>query len=912
MYIYYDKDNPLSDGIRSHFLKTVGDFKGVVYETHVPESVTDFTDIVSEITLDSDQAAIINLLDSNAMNLLESLDEFNIKPPKYSMITFIPGYKTLNDARKKMNGNYAWVQFPPNFYYYSDEEKYLNKMFYMITAHSQSQRAFAGVELWAQIVTKVNTTDVNIYRLSAYNIDNTDLLIQDGYDLIYGKNLYLRSSNYINTNPILLKFVGEETVIEYQSYLNFIPRVFIPENGISFFCNWQIPGAFEKMPIRISEKALIITSFIGPFSIQDDYSTKALLGGVDHYNAFLRGAAGVAPIVRVAESPEQEREIAEEFMKSDTLFLFACNNPDCLNNIRDIVDKGNKLLTTPTIYEGQNCSRNIFHTGLLPNQYIPLMMNYIIAQKLGTVLQFLGTEGLFSRTIAQMLQERYSTILTILEPIYYDANKIMFETIEVVEMINNMISNTDSEKKILIISSLNPVLSESLINLYRLRNFDVEDFNFFSLTMDQKDVSSLIKETDRNGIFLVAPYFYQGSDYLSSIIFHFSGIDTLSAKSESAYVGIAIIGLIMAQLNFNLNLDIVRVGLMTGLFPFPIAVPEFFLDVSNNMNLIRSAKIAKYDEFGQLSIVKTGLMIKDPVVYSYFINETKGYQCNLLTNSIKEKYNVESIQFVIHTKHPFYSSYLEIVDLVSSTIGRIESADTVIDLIFNDIGSTFDQCKERLLEKVKNVAIVFTTASIECQRAVIDQYKETDTIFINIGTNFGDICDSHYFSIYPSYNQFSAQLTYLSQFKTNFVIWAPVAANDFFTSYLTELGIENIIKITVEVEESITDTFVEEKLNEMKSAFSEGVIIYYGTDANHIIIGHKIVELEFPDSFEFYSFTTSTLVAKDEVIKPFNAITPYFLNLESEANREFQEKIVDYLSPSTVIVPEMILVYNTV
>lgn len=876
-------------------------FSAIVRIINIPSSITDVISYVGEIKLDITQACIIDFLPTKGLLLLKALRSYNLNPPHFRFISFFLDFTDLKLYEDLMQGHFAWVQYPPNTYLHTSQEEYFFSVFSsMKITPSLSARTFAGIELWAKIASRLGTFDINLIREETYKDENS-------YDLMIGNNLKLRVNNLINANPVLLSFEKKKIEFTYLSVEHLYARIYISEENKLYYCNWKTNPGIEKGEVQIIVTVMIITSSSGFYYIQDMYTTFSIIAGIDYINGQWNSEAGIIPTIKVANSKEEEALAVNEYLKSNYYMLFACNNPTCLNNIYPLFSNTSKMLTTTATYEGERCSNNFLHTGLLPNHFLPFSFNFIISQGISFSFIFIGMEDTFSKKINEMITSRYNKILNILDPIYYSENKTFFNTMEIVNIINSF-----EEEKGIIFITMNPILTSSFLKIFTLRKYDTEAFFIFSLTLDESDVKELIPVANRAGLHLLTTYYMSEPDFITRILQHYSNLKIISEKVITGFVELIIWAEIVKKIDYKNDFDLFRKNLCTDEFKIPDE--ENVYRISKNYHLYKKPKLIRFLTNGEIVLLKTSVTIEEQVVWSFFLEDSRGFQCDLTKNpiEIKEPFQVRSVLFLVNTRDIYYAKLFEIIDFVLSDNTNSNFSHSSLDIIYEDIGNIEEECMSNIQKSLGEVSIIFSSALSGCITRVLPKIDESKTIFINIGKDTINLCSYYYFSVYPDMSQYLESFLHNSFYYTRFVIIAPTLTVSLIKNFLAIRGAELLLSYSYDINYIMNDAVILKMLLEIYNNQPIHTIFYYGSEVNHINIGRKMTSMVFPRTIRFISYTTAYRVALEKDVFDFTALMSYFTNLDTKENIEFLEKLKKTSNPKTILEPEMIYIYNAV
>lgn len=111
-----------------------------------------------------------------------------------------------------------------------------------------------------------------------------------------------------------------------------------------------------------------------------------------------------------ASSPGLYRVLAEQMVLRDKLnVIFGCYMSSTRKTVLPIVEKWNRLLFYPTLYEGFECSSNVIYTGAAPNQNSVQLADFMTSNY-GARVYLVGSDYIYpyesNRIMADLIQQR--------------------------------------------------------------------------------------------------------------------------------------------------------------------------------------------------------------------------------------------------------------------------------------------------------------------------------------------------------------------------------------------------------------------------------------------------------------------------------------------------------------------------
>ena len=255
----------------------------------------------------------------------------------------------------------------------------------------------------------------------------------------------------------------------------------------------------NKDPLRVgvlfSETG--VTSTIGRSQIQ------GTLLAIDEINE----AGGVngrelVPVQYDARStPAVYAELAERLIMQDKVnVIFGCYMSSSRKAVLPVVEKWNKLLFYPTLYEGFEFSSNIIYTGAAPNQNSVQLAEFMTSN-FGARVYLVGSDYIFpyesNRIMGELVQQRQDSEKVAERYVALDATEADFREI---------MADIRDKRPDFIFST---VVGDSTVSLYRAyaeAGFDPKTMPIASLTTSEAEIGQMGADVV-TGHITSAPYF---------------------------------------------------------------------------------------------------------------------------------------------------------------------------------------------------------------------------------------------------------------------------------------------------------------------------------------------------------------------------------------------------------------------
>ncbi len=255
----------------------------------------------------------------------------------------------------------------------------------------------------------------------------------------------------------------------------------------------------DKDPIRVgilySETG--VTSTIGLSQLQG-----ALLGIQEINEAGgIDGREVVAVRYDPQSTPSRYAELAERLIVQDGVnVIFGCYMSSSRKAVIPVIEKWNKLLFYPTLYEGFEYSSNVIYTGAAPNQNSVQLAEFMTSN-FGARVYLIGSDYIYpyesNRIMGELMQQRQGSEK--LAERYMALNATDKDYVEVMADIRN-------KQPDFIFST---VVGESTAALYRAyadAGFDPKTMPIASLTTSEAEISQMERGMAA-GHYTSAPYF---------------------------------------------------------------------------------------------------------------------------------------------------------------------------------------------------------------------------------------------------------------------------------------------------------------------------------------------------------------------------------------------------------------------
>ena len=255
----------------------------------------------------------------------------------------------------------------------------------------------------------------------------------------------------------------------------------------------------DKDPIRVgilySETG--VTSTIGLSQLQG-----ALLG-IDEINEAggIDGREVVAVRYDPQSTPSRYAELTERLIVQDGVnVIFGCYMSSSRKAVIPVIEKWNKLLFYPTLYEGFEYSSNVIYTGAAPNQNSVQLAEFMTSN-FGARVYLIGSDYIYpyesNRIMGELMQQRQGSEKLAERYMALDATEKDY--VEVMADIRN-------KQPDFIFSTVVGESTAALYGAYADAGFDPKTMPIASLTTSEAEISQMERGM-ATGHYTSAPYF---------------------------------------------------------------------------------------------------------------------------------------------------------------------------------------------------------------------------------------------------------------------------------------------------------------------------------------------------------------------------------------------------------------------
>ncbi|MEB3266172.1 MAG: urea ABC transporter substrate-binding protein [Cyanobacteriota bacterium] len=294
-----------------------------------------------------------------------------------------------------------------------------------------------------------------------------------------------------------------------------------------------------------------------------------------------------------------------------------------------VFESKNHILFYPIQYEGQECSRNIFYTGAVPNQQAEPAVDWLMKQfsgKLGKKVYLVGSDYVYPRTANTIIKEQMKALggETVGEDYIPLGNT---EVAPIIAKIKKAFPDGG-----IIINTLNGDSNVALFKQFKAAGIDPAKYPIMSFSIAEEEIRQIGPEYT-TGTY-AAWNFFMSLDTPASKKFTedfqaMYGKDRVTGDpAESAYNMVYLWKNAVEKAGTFEDLDKVR-ATMIGI---KFAAPQGEIEMFPNHHTSERVLIGEAMNDGQFKILEDSKKAIPPIPWNQFVPETKGYTCDWTQN----------------------------------------------------------------------------------------------------------------------------------------------------------------------------------------------------------------------------------------------------------------------------------------
>jgi urea transport system substrate-binding protein len=294
-----------------------------------------------------------------------------------------------------------------------------------------------------------------------------------------------------------------------------------------------------------------------------------------------------------------------------------------------VFESKNHILFYPIQYEGQECSRNIFYTGAVPNQQAEPAVDWLMEKfsgKLGKKVYLVGSDYVYPRTANTIIKEQMKALggETVGEDYIPLGNT---EVAPIIAKIKKAFPDGG-----IIINTLNGDSNVALFKQFKASGIDPAKYPIMSFSIAEEEIRQIGPEYT-NGTY-AAWNFFMSLDTPASKKFTedfqaMYGKERVTGDpAESAYNMVYLWKNAVEKAGTFEDLEKVR-STMIGI---KFAAPQGEIEMFPNHHTSERVLIGEAMNDGQFKILSDSGKAIPPIPWNQFVPETKGYTCDWTQN----------------------------------------------------------------------------------------------------------------------------------------------------------------------------------------------------------------------------------------------------------------------------------------
>jgi urea transport system substrate-binding protein len=330
------------------------------------------------------------------------------------------------------------------------------------------------------------------------------------------------------------------------------------------------------------------------------------------------------------------RNKAEKLIDRDRVVtIFGVWTSASRKSVLPIVEERDHLLWYPLYYEGMECSKNIFYTGLVPNQQIEPVIDWLLANK-GKAFFLLGSDYVYPRTINAVIKEQLKVQKKglILGEDYLPLGST--EIMPAIDTIQRVFPRGG-----IIINSLSGDSNVAFFKTLSDAGMTLDRYPVLSVNITENEMLAIGAEH------LIGHYTTLSYSQTVDSPTNQKWVDAFKAKygeyrhtsdpMEAAYSAVYLWKQAVEQAGTANDLEAVRQAAIGQSFN----APSGLVTMNVNHHLSKPVRIGRVREDGLFDIVWSSPQAIAPQPWNQYIPETRGYACDWSDPNRGRKYKVE-------------------------------------------------------------------------------------------------------------------------------------------------------------------------------------------------------------------------------------------------------------------------------
>jgi urea transport system substrate-binding protein len=380
-------------------------------------------------------------------------------------------------------------------------------------------------------------------------------------------------------------------------------------------------SAQDRRPIKVG----ILHSLSGTMAISEKSTVDAELLAIEEINKS-GGVLGrpIEPIIEDGDSNwETFAKKAKKLIEQDQVTtIFGCWTSASRKSVLPTIENKNHMLWYPVVYEGQECSQNVFYTGAVPNQQIEPAVDWLSQAFKNRPFFLIGSDYVYPRVVNTVMKNTVSSQI----------NRVVGEDyvpLGVVEMrsLVRKIRRAMPQGGI-IFNSLNGDSNVSFFKALYNSGLTPRRYPTLSVSIAEEEVLAIGVEY-LQGHYAAWNYFQTVNTAANRrFVTAFKrkyGVDRIvNDPMQAAYISVYLWKKAVEKAGTAEDLEKVR----RAARGISIDAPEGRVTLTNNHHLSRTVRIGRVRRDGLFDIVYQSKGAIAPQPWNQLITETRGYACD--------------------------------------------------------------------------------------------------------------------------------------------------------------------------------------------------------------------------------------------------------------------------------------------
>ena len=283
------------------------------------------------------------------------------------------------------------------------------------------------------------------------------------------------------------------------------------------------------------------------------------------------------------------------------------------------------FLFYPIQYEGQECSKNIFYTGAVPNQQAEPAVDWLFdtyAEKYGKKVYLVGSDYVYPRTANTIIKEQVKSLGG--ETVGEDY--IPLGNTEVAPIIAKI--KKEFPDGGIIINTLNGDSNVALFKQFKAAGITPDKYPIMSFSIAEEEIRQIGPDYV-GGTYAAWNYFMslgtEASNTFNEAFIEMYGDDRVTNDPmESAYNMVYLWKAAVEKAGTYEDLDAVR----DALIGIKMDAPQGPIEMYPNHHISQTVRIGEAKDDGQFEILWDSKTPVAPITWNQYVPETKGYKCD--------------------------------------------------------------------------------------------------------------------------------------------------------------------------------------------------------------------------------------------------------------------------------------------